>query len=310
LLLVLLLGACGNLPRPMKPDDKTEGYNRLLLLPDRAGVVVRPIASLDEAEDAALGEALVLAFQEQNIVASRVGGNIESLRLVGQRRAGPGRVIGLELLGPDGRPVARRDVTVPAAAGQRLVKPADWASAAREVAAAMAPSLQPTEFAGRPPPKMNVRVAGFKGSPTPTGDLTMVRALTYNLRRAKVEIAEKPGPETVAITGEIKLTPRNAYVQRVDVAWRVTNTAGEELGKIDQANDVPKELVDRGYAELAAAIAEAAAEGLIELLSRLGPDATAPAASPQAAPATPAAAPAPPPPGPDPATPTRARPPR
>jgi hypothetical protein len=112
LIAALALGACGNLPRPFQPDDKAEG-NRLLTLPDRAGVIVLPVAGLPEPMAVELADKIAAALMHENVLATTGEGNRHSYLLEGETTKGAGGVpvAQFELRDPKGAVV--KSVTVP-----------------------------------------------------------------------------------------------------------------------------------------------------------------------------------------------------
>ena len=77
-----VLAACGQLPRPFQPAEKSN--NALLLLRDRAGIVVQPIAGDVPASGTALAEIMATRLRDLDIPAAVNGGNQSSQHLIGR----------------------------------------------------------------------------------------------------------------------------------------------------------------------------------------------------------------------------------
>jgi hypothetical protein len=262
-----LLAACGNLPRPFAPDDKKEG-NPLLMLADRGGVVVRPIDGLPPDDAALLASKTIDALQKQNVPAMTGRGNATSYVLDGVLRPAPDGSASLvfQLVDPRGVIITNYIATLPPRAGA-----AGLTRVAQETAAAMAEHLQPNPANGAPTqiPRRRVVIGEITGAPGgDSGSRALARALSYALERVKVPIADKADGETLAVTGSVKVTPKPGTVRNVAFRWTVLNAEGTEMGKVDMANDVPVEYLDRGWADLANAVAEAAADGIADIVER------------------------------------------
>jgi hypothetical protein len=267
LVCLLVLTGCGNLPRPFAPDSKKEG-NPLLMLTDRGGVVVRPVEGLAPDDAAMLAARTIDALQKQNVPAMTGRGNATSYVLDGVLRPAPdgSASVVFQLVDPRGVIITNYIATLPPRAGA-----AGLTRVAQETAMAMAEHLQPNPANGAPTTIVLRRVVIGEVTGAPGGEngsRALTRALAYALQRVKVPVADKPDGETLAVSGSVKVTPKPGQVRNVAFRWVVLNAEGAELGKVDMANDVPMEYLDRGWAELANAVAEAAADGIADIVER------------------------------------------
>jgi hypothetical protein len=267
LLASVLLASCGNLPRPFAPDGKKEG-NPLLMLADRGGVVVRPIEGLAPDDATLLAAKTIEALQKQNVPAMTGRGNATSYVLDGVLRPAPdgSASVVFQLVDPRGVIITNYIATLPPRAGA-----AGLTRVAQETATAMAEHLQPNPANGAPTTVVLRRVVIGEVTGAPGGEngsRALTRALAYALQRVKVPLADKPDGDTLAVSGSVKVTPKPGQVRNVAFRWVVLNAEGAELGKVDMANDVPIEYLDRGWAELANAVAEAAADGIADIVER------------------------------------------
>jgi len=263
-LLVLALGVagCGNLPRPFQPETKGE-TNPLLIPVDRAGVVVEPIAGLPDS--AGFAERLAEGLRSEGIVAMTGPGNASSIRLSGDASAGAN---GWDLF------VALRD-----AKGDSMgalawkLTPEGTPAQAIELAKAVALVLYPD---GPVPlaPKPSVSIGEVTGVPG-DGGRALARALEFNLRRADVLLADTPEKATHVIVAAVTIAPPRGtppnLTRNVDVRWIVRRADRQEVGQVRQTNDVPAGQIDRNWSEIAYAVADAAVEGLTNLLTRAPP---------------------------------------
>lgn len=269
LLFALALAACGPIPRPFQPEEKDALANPLLRLPDHGGVVVPPVAGLPEGEGRALAEAVAEALRGHDIPANTRSGNRYSLILDLRASPEPGGRVGVDaqLVDPQGTTLneGRHIDVTPRAPGT----PAEWAGLAKRVAEAIAAAIKPETLAQRD--KLPVRLTMPEGAPG-DGGLALLRALAFHLERMGVRLTDDPRVPALGVTGNVAIGPapaiQGAEARRVSVVWRVADTDGDELGRIDLGNAVPLRAVDRQWAELSFEIAAASAEAIRELVER------------------------------------------
>jgi hypothetical protein len=266
LLAGLLLGACGNVPRPFQPDEKAEG-NRLLMLPDRAGVIVLPVAGLPEPMAVELADKLVAALQRENVLATTGEGNRFSYLIEGETVAGEGGVPVAQFELRDPRGALVKTIRIPLDRTVQTAGGMDLAGVARSAAGPIAAALQP-DAVNPPPPRPPLKIGKVTGAPR-DGDVALARALDYALRRTGVKLAEATDKESFEVRGAIILVPRGPKLQNMNVTWTVYAPDGSELGQVQQQNDVTPEFLERAWPELASAVADGAAEGLADLIERV-----------------------------------------
>lgn len=262
----LLLAGCGDLPRPFQPDGKQE-ENRLLVLPDRAGVLVRPVAGLPEPDATRLAESLADALRRENVPASTRSGNAASFVLDGDVLGG-GRAR-LVLRAPSGEIVREHELALSTGAGGSDRIPPEL----QDTAALFARALQPDAVAAAPPAPRAVRIGTITGTPE-GGDIALSRALDYALRRLGINLADASVTDSLVVNGTVAIAAKGPQLRTVDVRWAVLAPDGTEIGQVNQQNDVPATYLERAWAELAVAVAEGAAEGIAELVERAPPPAT------------------------------------
>lgn len=258
------LAACGNLPRPFQPDDKAED-NRLLILPDRGGVVIRPVEGLPDSLANDLAERLADSLRKENVLATTRRGNAVSYVLDG-----------VVLASADGKPavqVALKNATGAVMKVERVRLPRgragaiDVDAAAKQLAIAFAPLLQP-EAISPPPPRPTVRIGKIAGAPGNLGDAILARAIDYSLRRNGLKMAGASDTSGVTVNGEIAIVPKGAKMRGIDIVWTVLDPDGKEIGQVQQQNDLPAEMLEKAWGEIAVAVADSAAEGIVDLVER------------------------------------------
>lgn len=113
----------------------------------------------------------------------------------------------------------------------------------------------------------NVALVGVTGSPG-RGNDELYLAMQKVLRQAGWPVVKKPGRSTLAISGRVALAKPRSGVQQVKLAWAVTLPTGKVLGTVRQANDVPAGSLNKGWGKTAGYAAEAAAEGIFNLVEQ------------------------------------------
>ena len=266
-LLALLVAACGHLPRPFQPDDKSV-ENPLLVLGDRAGIVVMPLAGVaDEDTSQDFAAALAKALRDADVIAHNGAGNRSSLVLSSflERKPGAGAVIVLWLSGPDGSDIGTFEANVlerdlaPGAPRGRVVL--------QRIAETVAAQLNPAGGPAMPMPAMAVaRIAGLPAAQASV----LERAMAAALKRARMTVADAPGERKVVRAGSVDFSERPRDQVALDIVWKVFGTDGSELGRLRQRNEIPAAALQRGWPEIAGAIADGAVDGIVEIAGRAG----------------------------------------
>ncbi len=261
LIVAIAVSACGPLPRPFQPDEKSPEDNPLLLLPDFGGVVVPPAFGLGEAPARALAEAVAEALREADVPANVRAGNPSSLILDLQADLSQGRArVAANLVDPKGVSLAERNSE--GALRGDASDPATWRPVARAVAGAIVGAIKPETIVARALPA--VRISGVTGAPG-DGGRALERSLAFHLEKAGLRIADAPVPGMIAVAGTVTIADASPDTRRVRVVWQVNDAAGAELGRIDMQNPVPTRVLERQWAELAYEIAGASADGIRDI---------------------------------------------
>ena len=91
------------------------------------------------------------------------------------------------------------------------------------------------------------------------------------MQRQDLTIVEKDQKADLYVDGEVSVAPAQADKQHVKVLWHVHRADGAEIGTVGQENDVPRELLDGAWGDLAYSVAIAAGDGLAQLVARGAP---------------------------------------
>lgn len=268
LLLLALAGlaACGDVSRPFQPDEKPLSHP-LLRRFDHAGVIVMPLSgAADDVHSLEFGEALAAALRAADVLAHNGAGTRDSPVLssyLERGAAGDGNLV-LWLSNGAGTDIGTYEFRV---------RPRDLLSNTvgrrtllNRVAQRIAVELDPERVRIRAAPP--VFVARLDGLP-PAQGAALERAIAFRLRRAQLEIAERPGADALVVAGGIGFQDRPGKQVAVDVVWRVLSGDGGEIGRVTQRNELPAAMLSDGWGDVADAIAETATEGIVELVVRI-----------------------------------------
>lgn len=278
-MLALLLAACQPLPHPfaknLPPPDAP-----ILALTDNAGVTVAPVTGVPPAAQAALAEAMAEALQESEILATTQGRNRGSYSLVGAAAPVTGSTVTIDwrLLDPAGQPVG--EVAGSAQVAPDALDRGDQA-ALKRVAAAAAPALAKLMQGDAPQPAPaaaasdapetdlhHVAVRPVTGAPG-DGREALTRAMAQALARAQVAVLPGDGGgKALAVVGTVTMAPPQGGQQKVKITWTLVEPDGKQLGVVKQENAIPAGSLDRQWGDVAFAVAEAAAPGILALIAK------------------------------------------
>jgi len=273
--LALLLLGCQPLPHPFE-DDRPAPRAPIMTLPDTVTVLVSPIAGLDPDARQNLAHATAEALQANDILASDTVGNRGSLNLLGTASAnGRGVKVDWRLIDPSGKTVG----TATSGAGVSLdsLNRGDAAALkalATDSATAIArllgddPSAPAPSGPGSSLNYRQVTVVPVTGAPG-DGKQALTAAMTSALKRARLTVM--PGEhrgETLSVVGTVSIDrPQNGQ-QHVAITWALLQPDGKQLGVVKQENAVPQGSLDGPWGEVANAVAQAAAPGILALIEK------------------------------------------
>jgi hypothetical protein len=128
----------------------------------------------------------------------------------------------------------------------------------RQVAANPAASERPVAWVGT--------VRGAPGD----GNTALARAMAGVLPLKGVKVEAKKEKAQWRVEGVVSVKPGPGDKDVVTLTWRILDDKGKEAGTIAQENAVPRGRLNKPWAEIAGFAAEAAAEGIAQLLQQIG----------------------------------------
>lgn len=275
-LLILVVAACGPLPRPFQPESK-EDFDLAAYEPP-AEILVRPLEQDAPGDPAWAAESMAHALRDLGVSAS-ASSQIATYTLSGEVSVQPAAgqrdeiLIAWELRQTDGERVGgyAQLVELPAGLwrdGQAGAVASVMAEAApaivdmREQAVAAAETTQDRA-------QRHVIIVPLENAPG-DGGASLAQALEFELRAAAIPLAREITDNDILVVGDMALGPPERGWQDFRITWFVIQASdGADLGQIDQRNQVPAGSLDGAWGNTAFDIARGAAEGIVELLSRL-----------------------------------------
>lgn len=242
------------------------------LAEDRATALRDRIVELAQASDIpALSEASVRAWSLTGQAAKIQSGGRpdERKRKRGQPDTGGQGVIVWRLADPDGAERAKFSVTFKTVAD--MLGETDLRLAAQETVRALdnallRPSTQVAETVASVE-KPVAWIGAIKGAPG-DGNQALARALSGILPMKGIVVAAAQAKAQWRIEAAIKVVPGPTQ-DTVAMTWRVLDASGKEAGTIAQENAVPRGRLSKPWREIAGFAAEAAAEGIAQLIQQV-----------------------------------------
>ena len=262
------LAACGDLPRPFQPAEKS---TKAWAAPGDitwGSILVPPIAGLPPRQSAALANEVVEALQARDVPASTRAGGRGSIVLAGQVAVVSGK-LRWTLVTPDGETALRFEESLLDAARLDESAPhlaAIAARAARRIAAALEPPAADDGVARTASP---VVLEGVRGAPG-DGGIALARAMRHSLARIGIAVADDKDGGARLISGRVSVLRDDTASDdaTVTIAWDVLRPDGARLGTVTQSNRVSVERLTGAWGALARIVARAGAPGIAQLLGQ------------------------------------------
>jgi len=248
---VVLLAACGDLPRPFQPTETAS----LEALGTRAGIFVEPVPGMPEADSARLIGDLVRALRALDVAAGRHASNRASYRI--SAKLGAAGVMRWSLTAPGGEIMFHFDDE---GDGDRA------ATVARGFAAILNFDTPAAVNAG---PSLAVQlVDGAPGD----GRYSLTQAMRHALVQSGFKLTESLESASFIVLGSVYVTdaPDSNQHQLITVDWAVLTPDGARVGTVSQSNVLPRGELDGAWVEVARVVAANGAQGIVAMLTRVG----------------------------------------
>ena len=252
---VVVLAACGDLPRPFQPTETASLEILEEALGTRAGIFVEPVPGMPEADSARLTGDLVRALWALDVAAGRHASNRASYRI--SAKLGAAGVMRWSLAAPGGEILFRFDDE---GDGDRA------ATVARGFAAIL---NFDTPVAANAGPSLAVPlVDGAPGD----GRYSLTQAMRHALVQSGFKSTESLESASFIVLGSVYVTdaPDSNQHQSITVDWTVLTPDGARIGTVSQSNVVPRGALDGAWVEVARVVAANGAQGIVAMLTRVG----------------------------------------
>lgn len=113
----------------------------------------------------------------------------------------------------------------------------------------------------------HVRVLTVTGAPG-DGNRTLTTGMRRSLGEREVVLVDTPDATTMTVIGSVDISKPVDGKQRIVIRWIVKGPGGEQLGDLEQANDIKAGALNGEWGGVAHVIALAASEGVLDLIQR------------------------------------------
>lgn len=274
--LLALIAACQPLGRPFQPEQKALAPSQLSALGPFSGLVVAAPVGANAAVAALLPQRVAAALRDRQVPATARADPRRRFALLSDIKTRSARSGAVEiavrwtLRDPQGAVVTAWDQPLSAdvAAWRRadpLVIEAFAAAAALELAARIG-SGEHDSAQDPPSAPVSLAIAPIFGAPG-DGNESLTQALADTLRGRGVDVAAVDQNVTFFVSGGVTISTV-AGGERVDIVWWLLRSDGQEVGTVNQSNILALGALDGAWEDVAYAIADGAADGILALLKR------------------------------------------
>jgi len=113
-------------------------------------------------------------------------------------------------------------------------------------------------------------IKGVSGAPG-DGNVALANALAQFFAQFDVDLVPSGDAGVYVIEARVKVTPTGTGQDRVEILWLLETMGGKEIARIAQDNKVAKGSLEPNWGPAAIYAAEGAADGLLSVISQLGP---------------------------------------
>lgn len=270
-LVLLVLAACGPLPRPFMPSP--DNPNPLAEMTLDAGVEVPPVTGVPLPMGKLLAARVAKELTGYGVPAA--AGNLPKAQLVLKghaEQAPPGKpyvaTITWRLVTRSGQQKGEYRHGVGGAYWQwEYGSPAVLDAVGKLVGPPIAKLVLGDRFAGRSAtmPQAGVWFRGVQGAPGDGND-SLAKALITALEDRDISIVKDPVQARYHLSGDVELSKPSDGQQIVRITWRLSYPDGREIGKARQRNAVPAGSLDGRWGQTATYAAAAAVSGVVSLM--------------------------------------------
>jgi hypothetical protein len=156
---------------------------------------------------------------------------------------------------------------LPQAEAEGPVQPATAAATPGTTGSAPPAPSAATQTPPANPQQVKVMVAPVEGAPS-DGNRQLFSGMRRALGSSKIVVMDGSGSDTFTVAGKVKLMPLDDSRAQLDITWVLKDPAGKEVGKVEQSNPVPLAAARGSWAGFGDIVAQAAVEGVLDLLEK------------------------------------------
>ena len=256
------LAGCQPIPKPFQPLFKTE-YSTPPAFDSKLGIFLAGVDNADASFEGELISALVVALTAHGIVASTEVANQGSYLLVGDLSSAADARISLswQIIAADGNVVGLFEQT----AANRETSLVQLAGDAAQRTASLLYAKEPLNVELQVASLPAVVLRAVDGAPG-DGRISLTSAMRSALVERSVQVlTTELDVNALLILGSVMIRVDNEG-ESVEVHWSLIDGEGKELGSVSQNNTVPFGALDGEWGDIAHAIADGGADGVITLL--------------------------------------------
>ena len=277
-LLCLTLTACSTLPRPFRPASDDPANPLVSVSADTAGLLVEPIEGPPLPMARLIADSAVSQLTRKGIPAS-AGKSSASKRYVLRGESAPNMdpsdpsivIIRWVLLDTAGQPVGRYTQSVQGTwaeweYGDPRIIEAVGAGVATPVAALVqgGDNVNGAAAQGR----AGLWVKPVMGAPG-DGNVSLARAMQVSLKAAGVATSGTLETARYYLEGAVEMEKVSPAAEKIRIVWTVVDSEGAVMGRASQENAIPAGSLNGPWGEIAGLAAEAAVDGIGDILDRV-----------------------------------------
>lgn len=115
-----------------------------------------------------------------------------------------------------------------------------------------------------------VFIKGVTGAPG-DGNIALANALAQFFAQFDIDLLPASSSEAYVIEAKVRVSASPSGQDRVEILWLLETDHGKEIARIAQDNTVARGSLDPSWGPVAVYAAEGAADGLLSVISQLGP---------------------------------------
>jgi hypothetical protein len=273
LVLLLLLGCCGDRPRPFQGAPGATAMR--LAQPPAARIAVPPAtnAALPEAAARPYAAAVAAALQDEELpaVAETPRAGDWQLSLRADANGGMATPV-FTLLDPAGKEQGSEQASPVPVEVWRQARAETLKKAATEIAPKIAKLLarveavrrqnDPNSLFNRPARVAITEVTGAPGD----GNIALARLMREKLGKYGILVQDSTTGVDFTVWAKVNNQAASPTLRRIEIFWLVYNGRGDEIGKIVQLNEVPNGTLDRYWGDVAVVVTEEASAAVRDVI--------------------------------------------